>query len=72
MIMKIKQDRTVYFHEDGLWVNQLNMDPWTATHHATKDDALLAAREMLKTEGGGELTQLSVDGVLEFKESVRA
>ena len=68
--MKIKQDRTVYFREDGLWVNQLNMDPWMATHHATKDDALFAAREMLKTDGGGELTLLSVDGAVEFLESV--
>lgn len=68
--MKIKQDRTVYVREDGLWVNQLNMDPWTATHHATQNDALFAAREMLKTDGGGELTLLSVDGVVEFQEMV--
>lgn len=63
-----KQDRTVYFREDGLWVNQLNGTPWTSTLHPTKEDALRSAREWLLRGGGGDLTLLALDGTVERQE----
>lgn len=63
------QDRTVYLREDGLWVNQLNGSPWTATLHPTRDEAVSAAREHLMIAGGGDLTLLAADGTIESEES---
>ncbi len=65
-----KQDRTVYYREDGLWVNQLNGPPWTSTIHPTREDALHMARERLMMEGGGDLTLLAVDGSVESQEQL--
>lgn len=68
--MDTRQDRTVYFREDGLWVNQLNGPPWTSTLHPTREEAVHTAKEHLMCDGGGELTLLAVDGTVESHETL--
>ncbi|MBM3163165.1 MAG: DUF2188 domain-containing protein [Chlorobi bacterium] len=68
--MEHKQDRTVYFREDGKWVNQLNGPPWTSTLHLTRDEAVATARGHLMSDGGGDLTVLAPDGTIEFQQEL--
>ena len=54
--MSKKQDRTVYRRNDGKWVNKRNDASKASSIHDTQKDANDSARNMLKNQGGGELT----------------
>lgn len=65
-----KKDRTVYRRDDGTWVNQRNDSERASTLHSTQKEAEKAAKEMLKNQGGGELTIKGVDGQVRSKDTI--
>jgi hypothetical protein len=65
-----KKDRTVYRRDDGTWVNQRNDSERASTLHSTQKEAEKAAKEMLKNQGGGELTIKGVDGQIRSKDTI--
>jgi hypothetical protein len=56
------KDRTVYRQSDGSWVNKRSDSGIISSIHASQKEAENAAREMLKNQGGGELTVEDTDG----------
>lgn len=65
-----KQDRTVSRRKDGAWENKRNDADRASSLHQTQRDAEAAAREMLKNQGGGELTTKGVDGKFRSKDTI--
>lgn len=65
------QDRIVHRREDGTWGNRRNDAERDSSVHPTQKDAEQAAREMLRNQGGGELTTLGVDGKIRSKDTIR-
>ena len=65
-----KNDRTVYKRSEKEWVNKLNDKERASTVHTTQNAAEKAAREMLKNQGGGELTTKGVDGKIRSKDTI--
>lgn len=63
-------DRTVYRNEDGDWVNKRNDADKASSLHATQREANDAAREMLRNQGGGELTTMGIHGVIVSKDTI--
>lgn len=63
-------DRTVYRRDDGAWVNKRNDAGRASSVHSTQRDAEKAARDMLKNQGGGELTTMGEDGRIRNKDSI--
>ena len=68
--MSKPQDRTISRRPDGTWENKRNDSSRAATVHGTQRAAQDAAREMLKKQGGGELTTKGVDGKIRDKDTV--
>ena len=64
------RDRTISRRSDGTWENKRNDADRASSVHNTQADAQRAAREMLKNQGGGELTTKGVDGRIRDKDSV--
>lgn len=64
------RDRTVYRGDDGLWRNKRNDADRASSVHDTQKEAQDAAREMLKNQGGGELTTKGLDGRIRDKDTV--
>ncbi|MCL4740968.1 MAG: DUF2188 domain-containing protein [Phycisphaerales bacterium] len=56
--MSKPQDRTVFQRPDGNWVNKRNDADKASSVHDTQAAANAAAREMLRNQGGGELTTM--------------
>lgn len=56
--MSKPQDRTVFQRPDGSWVNKRNDADKASSVHDTQAAANAAAREMLRNQGGGELTTM--------------
>lgn len=50
------KDRTVYRRDDGTWVNKRNDSDKASSLHPTQQDAENAAKDMLRNQGGGEVT----------------
>jgi len=50
------RDRTVWRRADGTWANKRNDASRASSLHRTQRQAEQAAREMLRNQGGGELT----------------
>ena len=50
------RDRTVYRRGDNKWVNKRNDSDRASSLHDTQRDANRAARDMLRNQGGGEVT----------------
>ena len=50
------RDRTIYKHSNGRWVNKRNDTARASSIHGTQKEAENAAKEMLRNQGGGELT----------------
>jgi len=69
--MSKKNDRIVYKTKDGDWANKKNSADKASSLHSTQKAAEEAARIMLKSQGGGELTTKSLDGKIRSKESIR-
>lgn len=65
-----KNDRTVFKRLDGTWVNKRNDADRAGSLHSTQKDAERAAREMLKNEGGGELTTKGENGRIRSKDTI--
>lgn len=68
--MSKPQDRTVSRRRDGTWENKRNDASRASSVHRTQREAQDAAREMLKNQGGGELTTKGVDGKFRDKDTV--
>ena len=68
--MSKKQDRTVYRRDDGKWVNKRNDASKASSIHGTQKDANGSARNMLKNQGGGELTTKGIDGKIRSKDTI--
>lgn len=68
--MSNKKDRMVYKRLDGKWANKRNDSERASSLHATQADAENSAREMLKNQGGGELTTKGVNGRIRSKDTI--
>lgn len=55
------EDRTVYRRSNGTWVNKRNDADRASSLHKTQKQAENAAKEMLKNQGGGEVTVQGTD-----------
>lgn len=63
-------DRSVYRRADGVWVNKRNDADRASSLHKTQGDANSTAREMLKNQGGGELTTMGRDHRIRSKDTI--
>ncbi|CAI8717813.1 DUF2188 domain-containing protein [Pseudomonas sp. IT-P176] len=68
--MSKDRDRTISKRSDGTWENKRNDASRASSVHDTQVEAQKAAREMLKNQGGGELTTKGVDGRIRDKDTV--
>lgn len=68
--MSKPQDRTISRRPDGTWANKRNDASKPASVHPTQREAMDAARENLKNQGGGEMTVLRRDGKIGRKDTV--
>lgn len=68
--MSKDRDRMVFRREDGQWVNKRNDADKASSVHGTQGDAEQAAKEMLKNQGGGELTIKGRDGQIRSKDTI--
>lgn len=64
------RDRTVSRRSDGTWQNKRQDASKASTLHETQAAAEKAAREMLKNQGGGELTTMGRDGKIRSKDTI--
>ena len=64
------RDRTVYHRNDGQWANKRNDSDKASSLHQTQRDAENAAREMLRNQGGGELTTMGRDHKIRSKDTI--
>ena len=68
--MSKKQDRMVSHRSDGQWANKRNDAQRASSLHNTQAAAENAARNMLKNQGGGELTTQGCDGKIRSKDTI--
>lgn len=68
--MSKDRDRTVYRRTDGQWANERNDAERASSLHRTQQEAEQAAREMLRNQGGGELTTQGRDGRFRSKDTI--
>ncbi|MCP1486359.1 MULTISPECIES: DUF2188 domain-containing protein [Pseudomonas] len=68
--MSKDRDRTISKRPDGTWENKRNDSERASSVHNTQAEAQKAAREMLKNQGGGELTTKGVDGRIRDKDTI--
>ena len=68
--MSKDRDRTISRRSDGTWENKRHDASRASSVHDTQAEAQKAAREMLKNQGGGELTTKGVDGRIRDKDTV--
>jgi uncharacterized protein YdaU (DUF1376 family) len=65
------RDRTVYRRsEDKKWVNKRNDSDRASSVHDTQREADQAAREMLRNQGGGDVTTKGTDGRIRSKDTI--
>lgn len=70
--MSRQTDRMVYQRPDGHWVNKRNAAERAASLHHTQREAIEAARDMLRHQGGGALTIVGRDHRFRDKDSIPA
>ncbi len=63
-------DRTISRRPNGTWENKRNDSGRASSVHDTQRRAEQAAREMLRNQGGGELTTKGVDGKIRSKDTI--
>jgi uncharacterized protein YdaU (DUF1376 family) len=68
--MSKRNDRMVYRRADGQWVNKRNDSDRASSVHATQAGAEQAARQMLRRQGGGELTTKGRNGMIRGKDTI--
>ena len=64
------RDRIISRRPEGIWENKRNDADKASSLHKTQRDAENAAREMLKNQGGGELTTKDLDGKIRSKDTI--
>jgi hypothetical protein len=64
------RDRSVSRRSDGQWANKRNDADKASSLHDTQKAANDAARDMLKNQGGGELTTMGLDGKIRSKDTI--
>lgn len=65
------RDRTVFRRDDGKWANKRNDADKASSVHDTQKDAEAAAREMLRNQGGGEVTTMGRDHKIRSKDTIQ-
>jgi hypothetical protein len=65
------KNRTVYRRGNGDWVNKRNDSDRASSVHPTQKEAERAAKEMLRNQGGGEVTIQGEDGRFRDKDTVK-
>lgn len=69
--MSRRNDRSVFRTTDGDWANKRNNAGKATSLHITQREAENAAREMLRNQGGGELTTMGRDGKIRSKDTIK-
>ena len=64
------RDRIISRRPEGIWENKRNDADKASSLHKTQRDAENADREMLKNQGGGELTTKGLDGKIRSKDTI--
>lgn len=64
------RDRIVYQRDDGKWANKRNDAEKASSLHTTQKEAAQSAKEMLKNQGGGELSIKGRDGLIRSKDTI--
>ncbi len=64
------RDRMVSKGADGKWANKRNDAKKASSLHSTQKEAEATARQMLKNQGGGELTTKGRDGKIRSKDTI--
>ena len=64
------RDRSVFRRQDGTWVNQRNDADRASSLHQTQREAGNAARDMLRNQGGGEVTTHGRAGRIRSKDTI--
>jgi hypothetical protein len=65
-----EKDRSIYKRPDGPWVNKRDDSDKASSLHKTQKEAENAAREMLRNQGGGELSTHGIDGKIRSKDTI--
>ena len=68
--MSKQNNRIVYKTKDGDWANKKTGNDKASSLHSTQKAAEDAARQMLKNQGGGELTTKGLDGKIRSKDTI--
>ncbi len=68
--MSRKNDRMVYKTTNGDWANKKNSASKASSLHQTQKAAEVAARQMLKHQGGGELIIKGLKGKIRSKDTI--
>jgi len=66
----MSKNRIVYRRDDGKWVNKRTDSDRAGSIHDRQADAEIAARQMLKGVGGGELITKGRDGKIRSKDTI--
>jgi hypothetical protein len=64
------RDRTVYQNAERLWVNKRNDAGKASSLHQTQASAERSAKEMLRNQGGGELTTIGRNHLIRSKDTI--
>lgn len=64
------RDRTISRRPDGTWENKRIDAEKASSLHQTQKEAEQAAKEMLRHQGGGELTIKGLDGKIRSKDTI--
>jgi len=64
------RDRIVYQKDDGKWANKRIDAEKASSAHQKQSEAIGAAKEMLKSQGGGELIVKGLDGKIRSKDTI--
>jgi len=65
------RDRNIYQRKDGKWVNKRQDAEKASSLHKTQKEAEEAANNMLRNQGGGELTTSGRNGKFRSKDTVK-
>ena len=68
--MSKDRDRIIFQRDDGKWANKRNDADKASSVHDAQGDAINVAREMLRNQGGGELTIKGRDGQIRSKDTI--
>jgi Uncharacterized protein conserved in bacteria (DUF2188) len=68
--MSKPQDRTISRRDDKSWENKRNDAQRASSIRDTQREAIKAAKDMLKNQGGGELTTKGMDGKIRSKDTI--